>query len=80
MNNLNWHFTAHEVKAFFLDARAFSLFPMLLLIKSLILFIFAFIFLFFFVILWIKGMSFVTFRRKLRIRLTGSSRSVRRLL
>ena len=77
MNNLNWHFTAEEVRAIFIDARGFLLFPLVLLTKSLILLVLACIFLVFFVILRIKGMSWSTFKKKFRIRFLGNTRGVR---
>jgi archaellum biogenesis protein FlaJ (TadC family) len=62
-----------------LDARAFSPFPLLLVIKSWYLVLGGIIFVVFFGIISHKGYTFTTFMRKVRTMLTGPTKTVRRM-
>lgn len=79
MADEHWRNTANEVKVWIFDARAFSPFPVLLVIKSLYILVIGVIFLFFFFIIDKKGLGFPTFLRKTRTQITGSIKAVRRL-
>ncbi|CAG9184271.1 IcmT/TraK family protein [Cupriavidus pampae] len=76
----HWRNTANEVKLFGIDARAFSPFPPLLIIKSLFLFWFGCILIIFFLIIEAKlGLNLTKFIRKTRVWLTGPVKTVRRM-
>lgn len=79
MADSHWRHTGNVTKVGPLDARAFSPFPFLLIIKSWSIVTFGFIFLVFFGTISRKGYSFSTFIRKLRTSVTGTTKSVRRL-
>lgn len=79
MADAHWRHTANEVKFWFLDAKSFLPFPFLLIVKSWIIFITGVIFLVFFFILGKKGLNFSNFLRKVRARITGPIKEVRRL-
>lgn len=79
MADNHWRHTGHFVKVRGLDARAFMIFPTLLVIKSLFVLALGCIFILFFVIIQIKGFDFMSFKRKLRGMLTGDTKEVRRL-
>lgn len=79
MADTHWRHTCNEVKFWFLDAKSFLPFPFLLIIKSWIIFITGVIFLVFFFILGKKGLNFSNFLRKVRARITGPIKEVRRL-
>jgi len=67
------------VKFWFIDAKAFSPFPVLLIVKSLTILAIGVIFLVFFFILEKKGLGFTNFLRKIRTQITGSTKAVRKL-
>lgn len=75
----HWRNTANDVKFCFLDAKAFSPFPILMIVKSLIVLAIGVFFLFFFFIIDKKGLSFTNFLRRARTQLTGPVKAVRRL-
>ena len=79
MADNHWRNTANETKFFFLDARAFTPFPVLMVVKSWFIFAIGVIFLFFFFILDRQGLNFPNFLRKLRSRITGPIKNVRRV-
>lgn len=79
MADNHWRNTANEVKFFFLDAKAFAPFPLLLVVKSVIIFSFGLIFLVFFFILSKKGISYTNWVRRLRTRITGPVKTIRRM-
>jgi len=79
MADPHWRNTANDVKFWIFDAKAFSPFPLLLIIKSLFLLIFGLFFLFFFFIIDKRGLSFSNFLRRTRTQITGSVKSVRRI-
>jgi hypothetical protein len=80
MADSHWSRTAHDAKFTpFLDAKAFSPFPALLIFKSLILLAVGLIFLVFFFILERKGLSFSIFLKKMRNWFVGPTRSVRKI-
>ena len=74
----HWRNTSNEVKFLFLDAKAFLPFPVLLLVKSLIILSFGLIFLVFFFILNKKGLSFTNWCRRMRIVITGPVKEIRK--
>lgn len=75
----HWRHTANEVKFWFLDAKSFLPFPFLLIVKSLIILVVGMIFLVFFYIIGKKGLNFPNFLRKVRVRITGPVKEVRKL-
>lgn len=79
MADEHWRNTANEVKFWVLDAKAFAPFPILLVVKSLIVLIFGVIFLVFFFILNRKGLNFSAFLRKVRTYISGSTKLVSRI-
>lgn len=74
----HWRHTANEVKFWVLDAKSFSPFPFLLIVKSLFILVVGVIFLVFFYIIGKKGLNFPNFLRKARGWVTGPSKEVRR--
>lgn len=74
----HWRYTSNEVKVLGIDARAFIPFAMLWVVKSWKLLILGVIFLVFFFILQMKGLNFPNFVRKLRTRITGRWKELRR--
>lgn len=80
MADSHWRNTANDVRAFGIDARAFSPFPTLLLVKSLFIFWIGCVFvIFFFIIERRFGLNFAKFKRALRARITGPVKAVRRM-
>lgn len=78
MADSHWRHTANEVKFWILDARAFLPFPFLLLVKKLWLLYLGLGFLVFFGFLQWKGVGFKAFMRRLRIKLSGAVKNVKR--
>lgn len=79
MAESHWRYTANEVKVGPLDAKSFSPFPFLLVVKSLFIFVTGVVFLVFFYIIGKKGLNFSNFLRKVRARLGGVVREVRKM-
>jgi hypothetical protein len=79
MADSHWRHTGNVTKIGKLDARAFSPFPALLIVKSFTVVYVGIIFLVFFAIISRKGYPFSTFKRKIRSMLTGPTKAVRRL-
>lgn len=77
MADNHWRHTANEVKFWIFDAKAFSPFPVLLVVKSLIILLLGVIFLVFFFIIGRKGLTFSNFVRRLRGWITGPTKEVR---
>ena len=76
----HWRNTANDVRFLGLDARAFSPFPALLIVKSASLFYFGCVFIVFFLFVEKKlGLNFNKFKRKLRVWITGPVKTVRRM-
>lgn len=79
MADSHWRNTGHDARFGKLDAKAFSPFPVLMLIKSATILELGLIFLVFFFILDLKGLSFSNFLRKMRNILIGCVRPVRKM-
>ncbi|WP_157131290.1 IcmT/TraK family protein [Burkholderia pseudomallei] len=79
MADAHWRYTGNVTSIGKLDARAFSPFPALLIVKSWYVVILGIIFLVFFAIISRKGYPFSTFKRKIRSMVTGPTKAVRRL-
>ena len=80
MADNHWRNTANDVRILSVDARAFSPFPLLLLIKKLFILQLGCVFVIFFFIIEKKfGLDFAKFKRALRARITGPVKTVRRM-
>lgn len=79
MADSHWRNTALDTKFWFLDAKAFAPFPVLLVVKSIFVLAVGLLFLVFFFILDKKGLSFTNWIRKQRTRITGPIKSVRKV-
>lgn len=77
MSDSHWRHTANETKFWIIDAKAFSPFPILLIVKSLTILIIGCVFVLFFIIIERKGFNFSNFLRKLRTYVTGHVKKVR---
>lgn len=76
----HWRNTANDVRFLGLDARAFTPFPALLIVKSLLLFWLGCAFIVFFLFVEKRlGLNFNKFKRKLRVWITGPVKTVRRM-
>jgi len=74
----HWRHTSNQVMFWFLDAKSFLPFPLLLVIKSVYLLLFGVIFLVFFFILSRKGLDFDNFIRLARSKISGPIKDVTR--